>query len=93
MSGFEFAKRNANNKQEMEQILARSIFSYGLNGSSDILGILNTGQLLCIEIKSGNARQSATQKNFEAMITRFGGVYIVARSPENALDSVKHFLS
>ena len=57
---------------------------YGLVGSSDILGILADGRLLCIEIKSGNAKQSSDQKKFEAMIRRFNGVYIVARSPESA---------
>ena len=72
--------------------LERGFFSYGLKGSADILGILRDGRLLAIEIKSGQARQSKVQKNFEKMINDFGGVYIVARSPEEALNSVKHCL-
>lgn len=60
-------------------------FKYGLTGSADIIGILNDGRFLAIEIKSGNATQSKEQKNFEAMIKKFGGVYFVVRSAEDAL--------
>lgn len=68
------------------------MFSYGLKGSSDIMGILQGGRLLCVEIKSGKARQSKVQNNFEKMVQGFGGVYILARSPEEALNLVKHCL-
>jgi len=67
---------------------------YGLNGSADILGIifrqdLNVGQFLALEIKTGSARQSKAQLNFEKMIKDRGGVYILARSVLDALRGVE----
>ena len=58
---------------------------YGLVGSADIIGInylehLRIGQFVAIEVKTGSARQSDAQKNFEKMILSRGGVYILARS-------------
>lgn len=38
------------------------------------------GRLLAIEIKTGQARQSAEQKSFQIMVEKKGGLYIVARS-------------
>jgi hypothetical protein len=68
-------------------------FKYGLVGSSDILGILNNGKLLCIECKTGNATQSTQQKNFQRMIDSFNGLYIVVHCPDDALRAIKNFLS
>jgi hypothetical protein len=62
------------------------MISYGLKGSADILGIIKpSGKFLAVEIKSGQASQTAQQKAFEKMITDFGGVYILARSADDAL--------
>jgi len=88
MSTFQYAKKNAKTLFEFIKILSTGFFKYGLVGSADIMGILDGGRLLCIEIKSGSARQSKVQKNFGAMVTKFGGVYIVARSAEEALEKV-----
>ena len=68
-------------------------FKYGLVGGADIIGILNDGRFLAIEIKSGNAVQSKEQKNFEAMIKKFGGVYFVATSCDEALKKLTESLS
>jgi len=68
-------------------------FKYGLKGSSDIIGILNNGKFLAIEIKTGEASQSTEQKNFAAMIQKFNGHYFVCRSVEDAINFVKHCLS
>lgn len=73
--------------------LEKYFFSYGLKGSSDIIGILKNGKILCIEIKTGQAVASKDQKNFAAMIQKFNGHYFVCRSVEDALNSVKHCLS
>lgn len=62
--------------------------AYGHKGGPDIEGILLGGRWLGIEIKSGKATQQQNQVMFEMMINRFGGLYILARSPEEALESV-----
>ena len=42
-----------------------------------------------IEVKTPTGRQSADQKSFQAMIERFHGIYIVARSPEDVLQQLR----
>lgn len=64
------------------------VISFGLKGSSDLIGILLGGKIICLECKTGNASQSKEQKNFEAMIKKFGGYYFVVRSTEEALKIV-----
>lgn len=88
LSGYYYAKKNS----LPLQVLEKSMFKYGLIGSADIMGILQGGRILCIEIKSGKATQSPVQKNFQKMIQGFGGIYIVANSAEQALHSVTHCL-
>lgn len=83
---------NAKSKNLPLEALAMGFFRYGCVGSSDIMGIVQGGRLLCVEIKSGNARQSKVQKNFEKMIQRFGGIYVLARTAEEALNKVTHCL-
>lgn len=57
-----------------------NMISYGLKGSADIIGLLNTGRFLAVEVKTGMARQTKEQKAFQQMIDKLGGLYIVARS-------------
>jgi len=52
---------------------------FGVSGQGDISGILNGGRRLEIEVKSQKGRQSKDQKNFEVMIMKFGGLYLLAR--------------
>jgi len=68
-------------------------FKYGLKGSADIIGILDNGKFLAIEIKTGKATQSKEQKNFAAMIKKHSGHYFVCRKTDDALNFVKHCLS
>lgn len=60
-------------------------FAYGINGQADIMGIIVGGRHIWLECKTGGAVQSSNQKNFQRMIERFGGLYSVVRSPEEAL--------
>ena len=53
---------------------------YGIPGQADITGILPDGRRLEIEVKSASGRQSHDQQNFQKMIERFNGLYILARS-------------
>jgi len=58
---------------------------FGLPGSADISGIIGPGGTrLEIECKNANGKQSECQKAFEKMIASAGGVYILARSWEEA---------
>ena len=63
------------------------IVSIGRPGQADISGLITVhgiGRRLEIEVKTGNAVQTVEQKNYQAMITKLGGEYIVARSIEDA---------
>ncbi len=62
---------------------------YGLPGSADITGILSTGCRVEIECKTGGGVQSKQQKNFEAMILRYGGIYLVARGIKETLTELE----
>lgn len=53
---------------------------YGHVGSADILGILPDGRFLAVEAKTATGTQSKAQRVFQEMVTRNGGVYILARS-------------
>ena len=57
-------------------------------GAGDLSGILADGRRLEIEVKA-QTKQSEDQKAWQAMIERFGGVYILARSAEEAIASVE----
>jgi hypothetical protein len=62
------------------QLGSRSV-RFGVPGQGDITGlILPSGRRIEIECKSAAGRQSERQHLFGAMITRFGGLYILART-------------
>lgn len=67
---------------------------FGIPGQGDLSGILllicpRTGRRygirLEIEVKSESGRQTPEQRAFQAMIERFGGLYILARSADDVL--------
>jgi hypothetical protein len=62
-----------------------NVMAFGLPGCADLSGIVAGGRRLEIEVKSQDGRQTPQQKRFEQMITRFGGIYILARSVEDAV--------
>jgi hypothetical protein len=66
----------------------RRTIAYGLKGSADLSGVLYDGKRLEIEVKTQRGRQTQQQQAFESMLNSFGGVYIVARSPQDALDQL-----
>ena len=72
--------------------LARSLtppyqpVTYGLVGSADIIGVLGPdGRAIAVEVKTATGRQSEQQRKFEAAFRRCGGLYILARSVDDAL--------
>ena len=56
---------------------------FGFTGCSDIIGQLNDGRFLAIEVKSPSGRVSAAQTAFLAMVSDNHGVSGVARSVED----------
>lgn len=62
---------------------AERVIRFGLNGSGDLSGILMGGTRIEIEDKTKTGRQSKDQKSFQAMIERFGGLYVLARDEDD----------
>ena len=58
----------------------RRVVRFGVPGQADLTGILYDGRRVEIEIKSVTGRQTPDQKNYQQLITRFNGIYILARS-------------
>lgn len=65
------------------------VIAFGLPGSPDILGILRGGRWLGIEVKAAKGRQSEQQKRFQRAAEALGGVYVLARSVEEAVAAVE----
>ena len=59
-------------------------------GAPDLMGIVRgTGAGLAVEVKSDTGKQRPEQRDFEAAWTRSGGIYVLARSAEEAIASVE----
>ena len=56
-------------------------------GVPDIIGIID-GRFIGIEVKIGNDRQSADQKEIEREITEAGGVYFIAKSYDDYIEKI-----
>jgi hypothetical protein len=68
------------NSSGVVQIRPGKFMSFGLKGSSDILGILPGGRFLAVEVKALEGRLSSEQREFLADIKALGGMAVVARS-------------
>ena len=66
---------------------------FGLPGQADITGILPNGRRLEVELKSDTGRLSPEQKKFRDSIVASGGLYIAARTLDEALAPVREALS
>ncbi len=61
-------------------------------GGADLIGMFR-GRFVAVEIKTPIGRQSKEQREFQALIERKGGIYVVLRSVEQALtwlEEMKH---
>ena len=56
---------------------------FGVPGQADLTGMLNNGIRLEIEVKADDGVQSDEQIDYQNMIQKFGGVYILARSVDD----------
>lgn len=66
----------------------RRVVRTGAPGIADLTGILRGGKRIEVEIKTGGAMQSKKQRSFAAVIASFGGVYLVARSVDDAREQL-----
>jgi hypothetical protein len=60
----------------------------GTPGQGDIKGCYH-GRYIEIEVKTAAGRQSPEQRKRQADVTRAGGIYVVARSLDDALAAVQ----
>lgn len=65
---------------------------FGVPGQPDIQGVA-AGRWVGIEMKTEKGRQSAAQKAFQDRIEAAGGIYILARTAEEAYDAVAAILA
>jgi len=68
--------------------IGRRFIRFGVPGQADLSGILRDGRRLEIEVKSPTGRQTPDQRAFQALIERFGGVYVLARAVEDVCRAI-----
>lgn len=77
-------------KNNLGQVVEAVAIKIGEEGEPDLDGVLRRwdgiGQRFGIECKTGEAGQNTAQKRYQAMLESMGGLYILARSPEQALE-------
>jgi hypothetical protein len=66
----------------------KSIVSYGLKGSPDIIGFFQGGTFIGIECKTGQAVQSKEQIAFERVSKKFGAHYFLVNNVQQAVELV-----
>lgn len=76
-----------NNTGKLQDRTGR-VVSFGLLGSPDIIGCYR-GRFIGIEVKSSIGKQRTAQINFQRAFERSGGVYVIARSPADALAAIE----
>ena len=70
----------------------RRIVRFGVPGQADLTGILPRGVRLEIEVKTNAGQQTPEQKNYQRIIERFGGVYVLARSVDDVWDAIGRYV-
>jgi hypothetical protein len=60
-------------------------------GVADLCVMLSGGRTIWLELKAGRGRQSEAQKAFQDICNRLSHVYILARSFDEAIDSLQAF--
>lgn len=58
-------------------------------GMADIMGILKTGRVLAIEVKSAKGRVMEHQQEFIDSINKAGGLALIARSIDDVMDALE----
>lgn len=77
-------------QQALEHLRRARVVHFNPKGTPDIGGILGpSGRILGVEVKAGKDRQSDDQKACQRVYESRGGLYIVARDVEEALDEIE----
>lgn len=58
-------------------------------GAADITGLCHGGRRLEVEVKTATGPQSEDQRMFQSAVERAGGLYVLARSAEDAVAAVR----
>lgn len=58
-------------------------FGVGNKGGADLIGLYR-GRFVAVEIKTPHGRQTLEQRQFEALVQKLGGIYVVLRSVDDA---------
>jgi hypothetical protein len=61
------------------------IVRFGVPGQADITGLIRGGRRLEVEVKGPTGRVSPEQEAFGALIVSLGGIYLIARTLDDAL--------
>lgn len=69
--------------------MRRHASPFAINGTSDILGILNGGRFIAIEVKD-KGRASEAQLVFIQKVNALGGVSFVAKSVDDVREQLQH---
>lgn len=62
-------------------------YKVGNPGSGDDLCIF-FGRVVALEYKAGADRQRDSQKRWQALFERAGGIYVIVRTPKDAIDAL-----
>lgn len=63
---------------------------FGVVGSADVLGVASpSGQFVALEVKAPGGRVSEAQTRWGAAIRACGGVYLVVRSVDEAVNGLR----
>lgn len=63
----------------------RRYVTFGYKGSADLIGLTADGKFLAIECKTGEARQTFDQRQFQEKIEGLGGRYYIIRTLDEAI--------
>ena len=58
-------------------------------GMSDLIGIVQGGRWIAIEVKTGRGTLTPDQERWQALIRKMGGVAVVARSVDDAMRAIE----
>ena len=67
----------------------RHFVRFGIKGAADLTGICPDGRRLEVEVKRPGNKPTDHQIAYGQMILEYGGVYILAHSAEEAIDSYR----
>lgn len=86
-------RQNAGMARSME---SDNVIRMGVAGCADLTGIVTISGLgirLEIEVKTAKGRQSDQQIRFEKMVNDRGGIYILARSVDDAISQLEEAIN